>query len=93
MTFVQWREAVEEVLQHPPYHRGMRMLSDRHRLKRGYSFTFMEEIADFFRSHAGELGPTRWAVVTAPENLAASLLQFGAELAQNSLVHVQGSPT
>jgi hypothetical protein len=90
MSFDEWRDCVEGAMQDPGYRRGMRMLSDRRRLERGYTFTIMEQIVDFFRTHAGELGHTRWAVVVPNENAARSVLAFGQELAKTTIVQVQG---
>lgn len=81
LDFEAWATTVSAALADPAYRQGARFLSDRRRMTPGQSLGFVEQIVDFCRVRAAELGDARWAVVSAPEGAFYGVARIGEALA------------
>jgi hypothetical protein len=85
-TFQEWETVANEVLQHPDFVPGLRLLVDR-RQASAPTTAFVRGIIDFGLKHTEQLGSVRTAVVVADQSVAYGMARM-AEL----LVEAKGLP-
>jgi hypothetical protein len=89
LTYAAWEGAVLEALAHIPPGGVRRVLSDRRQLEGTYPAGMMDQIVQFMREHAQELGDLQWAAVAADDPETVATLRRGEQLLRGTRVQAK----
>ena len=75
-SFEEWRDVVLGALGDPAYRPGFGFLNDRRQQDAPPAADFAVLATEFLKEHAREMGPLRWAVVSAVEPVYETLRAY-----------------
>jgi hypothetical protein len=89
LSYQDWEMAVREALAGAGRGGIRRILSDRRKMAESYRPGMSEQVVEFFRLNATQLGDLQWAVLVPDRPAAHQTVQLAAQMSQGTRVRVK----
>jgi hypothetical protein len=89
LSYQHWEMAVREALAGAGRGGIRRILSDRRKMAESYRPGMGEQVVEFFRLNAGQLGDLQWAVLVPDRPAAQQTVHLAAQMSQGTRVRVK----
>jgi hypothetical protein len=89
LSYQDWEMAVREALAGSGRGGIRRILSDRRKMAGSYRPGMSEQVVEFFRLNAAQLGDLQWAVLVPDRPVAQQSVQLAAQMSQGTRVRVK----